>query len=114
MPSSRIRTPFCGICRPIFIPTICTVEATYLVEKNRIESQALPRLHLAINEPGSAFRSAPLTAEIAFRLSEIPLNSVPDLPDRVVAAIALAMALLLVTRDGKIRASGIKTIWQNR
>jgi predicted nucleic acid-binding protein len=55
-----------------------------------------------------------LTAEIAFRLSEIPLNSVPDLPDRVVAAIALAMALLLVTRDGKIRASGIKTIWQNR
>ena len=94
-----------------FIPTICVVEATYLIEKNRIESLAMARLDLAINQPGSAFRPVPFTAEIAFRLSDIPRNSVPDLPDRVVAATALAMALPLVTRDGKIRASGIETIW---
>ena len=96
---------------PIFIPTICVVEATYLIEKNRIESAAMARLDLAINQPGSAFRPAPLTTEIAFRLSEIPRSSVADLPDRVIAATALALGLPLVTRDGKIRASCIQTIW---
>ena len=100
-----------GEGEPIFIPTICVVEATYLIEKNRIEFVAMGRLDLAVNQPGSAFRAAPLTAEIAFRLSEIPRSSVPDLPDRVVAATALALGLPLVTRDGKIRASSIHTIW---
>ena len=71
----------------------------------------MARLDLAVNGPGSAFESAPLTAEIAFRLSEIPRSSIPDLPDRVIAATALAMGLPLVTRDGRIRASNVITIW---
>lgn len=100
-----------GDGEPIFIPTICVVEATYLIEKSRIEPLAMARLDLAVNRPGSAFRPAPLTAEIPFRLSEIPRSSVADLPDRVVAASALALGLPLVTRDGKIRASRIETIW---
>jgi PIN domain nuclease of toxin-antitoxin system len=33
------------------------------------------------------------------------------LPDRVIAATALAWSLPLITRDGKIRATGIQTIW---
>ncbi len=96
---------------PIFVPTICVVEATYLVEKNRIPPMALVRLDLALNQPGSAFRPAPLTAETAFRLSEISRDSVPDLPDRVIAATALTLGLPLVTRNEKIRASSIQTIW---
>jgi predicted nucleic acid-binding protein len=36
---------------------------------------------------------------------------VPDLPDRVVAGTAVALGLPLVSRDGKIRASGIETVW---
>ena len=73
----------------IFVPTICIVEATYLIEKNRVAVQALPQ----------------------FALSGIPRHSIPDLPDRVIAATALALGLPLITRDGKIRASGIATIW---
>jgi PIN domain nuclease of toxin-antitoxin system len=40
-----------------------------------------------------------------------PRNEVPDLPDRVIAATALALRLPLATRDREIRASGIETIW---
>ena len=53
----------------------------------------------------------PLTVGVAFALAQIPRNEVPDLPDRVIAATALLLGLALVTRDGKIRASHIETIW---
>jgi PIN domain nuclease of toxin-antitoxin system len=69
---------------PIFVPTICIVEATYLVEKGRIDSGALTRLEQALRWPDSSFQPAPLTADIAFALAEIPRNAVPDLPGRVV------------------------------
>ncbi|MGI8743074.1 MAG: type II toxin-antitoxin system VapC family toxin [Bryobacteraceae bacterium] len=100
-----------GEGEPIFVPTICVVEATYLTEKNRIQAQAFAQLEQAVRNPGSAFQLAPLTVEIAFLLREIPRKSVPDLPDRVIAATALSLGLPLVTHDGKIRASGIETIW---
>lgn len=96
---------------PIFIPTICLVEATYLTEKKRIDASALAQLGWAIREPDSAFQPIPLTVEIAFALRQISRNSVPDLPDRVIAATALSLGLPPVTRDSQIQASGIETIW---
>jgi predicted nucleic acid-binding protein len=33
------------------------------------------------------------------------------MPDRIIAATALSLGLPLVTRDGKIRASNVITIW---
>jgi predicted nucleic acid-binding protein len=38
-------------------------------------------------------------------------NDVPDMPDRIVAATALALQLPLVSRDARIRASQVQTIW---
>lgn len=81
------------------------------MEKKRIQAEALLRLDVAVNGPGSAFEPAPLTADIAFRLGEIPRSEVADLPDRVIAATALTLRLPLVTRDGRIRSSKIQTIW---
>jgi predicted nucleic acid-binding protein len=44
-------------------------------------------------------------------LERIPRDAVPDLPDRVISATALALGLPLVTRDARIREAGIETIW---
>jgi predicted nucleic acid-binding protein len=54
---------------------------------------------------------APLDLAVSRAVARIPRDQVPDLPDGVIAAAALVRRLPLVTRDGKIRASGIETIW---
>jgi PIN domain nuclease of toxin-antitoxin system len=41
----------------------------------------------------------------------VPRATVPDMPDRIIAATALYLDLLLISRDGKIRLSSVATIW---
>lgn len=97
--------------RKIYLPTMCIVEMTYLSEKGRIVEDALPMLERVLAAYDSPFQVMELTLAVAKAVRRIARKSVPDLPDRVIAATALALGLPLVTRDGKIRASGIETIW---
>src|SRR5712692_1985368 len=92
---------------PIYVPSMCLVEVTYLVEKGRVPRTAMERLRKALAEPSFGFKVAVLDLAVADALREIPRDEVPDLLDRVIAATALALHLPLVTRDGKIRATGI-------
>lgn len=94
-----------------FVPSICLVEATYLVERNRIPESSYRLLEDALENPESNLAISPLDFLVTRAIGRIPRQEVPDLPDRVIAATALALGLPLVTRDGKIRASGIKTVW---
>jgi len=48
---------------------------------------------------------------VATALKDIPRNLVPDMPDRIIAATALHLGLPLVTRDRRLQAAGIDTIW---
>ncbi len=41
----------------------------------------------------------------------IPRDQVPDMPDRIIAATAAHLGVPLISRDGKIRASSVTTIW---
>jgi PIN domain nuclease of toxin-antitoxin system len=48
---------------------------------------------------------------VADAIELVSRDEVPDLPDRIVAATAAALRVPLISRDGKIRASQIQTIW---
>jgi PIN domain nuclease of toxin-antitoxin system len=97
--------------QPIYLPGICVVETIYLAEKGRIPEAALERLLRALREPNPRFVIAPLDWDLAITVRSIARADVPDLPDRVIAATAAALQLPLVTKDGRIRATNLETIW---
>jgi PIN domain nuclease of toxin-antitoxin system len=58
-----------------------------------------------------AVGTAPLDRAVADALEFVDRNQVPDLPDRVMSATAIALRVPLVSRDSKIRTSVVQTIW---
>jgi predicted nucleic acid-binding protein len=44
-------------------------------------------------------------------MREISRADVPEMPDRIVAATALYLGVPIITRDGRIRASNLQTVW---
>jgi PIN domain nuclease of toxin-antitoxin system len=95
----------------IFIPAIVLVEICYLVDKGRWRPEDLDTLVATLNDPNSGFVVAPLDQQTALSVRAIDRSVVPDMPDRIIAATALSLGLPLITRDGKIRASNVVTIW---
>ncbi|MCI0394026.1 MAG: hypothetical protein L0332_23190 [Chloroflexi bacterium] len=57
------------------------------------------------------FVEVPVDLKIARALSRVDAGRVPDMPDRIVAATAVQHNVPIISRDGKIKLSGIKTIW---
>jgi PIN domain nuclease of toxin-antitoxin system len=97
--------------RRFTVPSICLVELTYLVEKGTLPSVARERLIAAPDDPDTACRLAPLDRAVADALEFIDRGTVPDLPDRVETATAIALQVPLISRDGKIQTSIVQTIW---
>ncbi len=96
----------------IFIPTISFVEITYLAEKGRLGANVLPRINSAIQTPNNVLKPMELTYQITVSLLQISRLTVPEMPDRIIAATALHLNLPLVTKDRKIQAlQNISTIW---
>ena len=96
----------------IYISAISLVEIIYLVEKYRISNTALEKINNALSDPEFALSLIPLDLLISKTLAQIPREIVPDMPDRIIAATALACKLPLITRDSKIQAlKNIQIIW---
>jgi PIN domain nuclease of toxin-antitoxin system len=53
----------------------------------------------------------PFDRRVAEKLLQVPRTAVPDLPDRIIAATALYQAVPIISRDHKIRASSLSTVW---
>ena len=95
----------------IHIPSICLVELTYLTEKGRLPFAAREALIEVLDDPTGACTLVPLDRLVAEALQLVQRTEVADLPDRIIAATALALQVPLISRDRKIRTSQIQTIW---
>ncbi len=74
----------------IYVTSICLVELTYLVEKGRLPALARDELIQALDDPAIPCSLAPLDRAVAEALAHVKRSDVPDLPDRIVAATAVA------------------------
>jgi len=96
---------------PVYVSSISLVEVVYLVEKGKLPAVVLDRLTSALSQADSGFVIAPLNFSVALAIRQISRETVPDMPDRIIAATALDLGLRLITRDSKILKAGIETVW---
>ena len=97
--------------RSVEISPISLAEIVYLVEKGRIPASALEDVSAALEDPSHVFREAPFTKDDMNAMRKVAREEVPDMPDRIVSATAIYLGVPLISRDGKIRASNVRTIW---
>jgi PIN domain nuclease of toxin-antitoxin system len=95
----------------IYVPAVSVVEARYLVEKGTLTESIFRRIVDSLLDTNTAPTVVLLSLDIACCLDQVAKQTVPDMPDRIIAATALHLALPLVTRDRKIQASQIESIW---
>jgi PIN domain nuclease of toxin-antitoxin system len=96
---------------PTYISAISLVEIVYLVERGRIDANAFEVFSNELAQDDPMFRIVPLDFDVASALRRIPRNVVPDMPDRIIAATAAHLGVPLITRDRRLQAAGIQTIW---
>ncbi|MEH1998937.1 MAG: type II toxin-antitoxin system VapC family toxin [Nostoc sp.] len=97
---------------PIYVSAITVIEIAYLVEKGRFAEEVLTRILNALDDPNVGIVLVPLDRNISGAIRQIDRVTVPDMPDRIIAATAFSLGIPLVTRDLRIRAlATIKTIW---
>ncbi|MEG3970771.1 type II toxin-antitoxin system VapC family toxin [Microcoleus sp. T2B6] len=96
----------------IYFSAITIVEISYLIERGRLAGEVLTRVLNAADDPNVGIMLAPLDRNISATIQQIDRATVPDMPDRIIAATALSLSLPLVTRDAKIQGlTTIQTIW---
>lgn len=94
----------------IVLSPISLAEVVYLVEKNRLPASAYDDLRTALNDPEYVIEEA-LNAGVVEAMRRVPRDDIPDLPDRIVAATSLYFDVPVISRDGRIRASNVQTVW---
>ena len=95
----------------IAVSSITLAELVYLIEKNKIPATAFERVLLALEQPNATLVEVPFDRAIAGVMRQLDRSQVPDLPDRIVAATAIACSVPVVSRDRKIRSSSVTSIW---
>jgi PIN domain nuclease of toxin-antitoxin system len=97
--------------RKVVISVISLAEILYLVEKTRLPFSAYEKLRQTLGAVDYVIDEAPLTTGIVEAMRQVPHDDVPDMPDRIVAASGIHFDVPGISRDGRIRASNIRTVW---
>ena len=97
----------------IALSPISLAEIVYLVEKDRLPQSAYRDLKAALADPYYVIEEAPFTSGVVEALRQVPRADVPDMPDRIVAATEVYLGVPVISRDGRIRSSTIRTIWSS-
>ena len=98
--------------KSIFVSAISLVEVIYLAERGRLPLAALQSLENALGDPMGSMVVAPLDAAVAEAVQKISRITVPDMPDRIIAATAVHLNADLVTRDRRLHAAlGNRSVW---
>jgi PIN domain nuclease of toxin-antitoxin system len=101
----------------VYVSAITIVELVYLTPKPTFAyPAALDDLLALIADPNEPLEVLPVTLDVATAARRIPRDEIPDMPDRIIAATAVAHNLPLVSSDGDIRASAslaslVSVIW---
>ncbi len=95
----------------IAISSISLVEIVYLIEKHRIDPTTLDRIMAILSLPNRILVEIPVDSDVTFAMKRVLRDQVPDMPDRIIAATALYVGVPLISRDRKIQASSVTTIW---
>ncbi|MCI0441282.1 MAG: type II toxin-antitoxin system VapC family toxin [Chloroflexi bacterium] len=91
--------------------TMTLAEIVYLTERDRVPKGTLDLLLNTVDRGDTVLLELPFDRHIAEALRRVDRSQVPDLPDRIIAATALQMGVPLISRDRKIRVSGLETLW---
>ena len=95
----------------VAISSIVLAEVLYLTEKGRIHAAALDHIFAVLRQTHPALVEIPLDQMVVKTMRRIDRLQVPDLPDRIVAATALHLGVPIISRDRKIKAAVLNTIW---
>lgn len=93
------------------VSSMTLAEIVYLTEKGRIPRNTLESALQVLSDPERELVEVPVDSGIVLRMRDISRQEVPDLPDRIVAATGLRYGVPVISRDGRIRASSVETIW---
>jgi PIN domain nuclease of toxin-antitoxin system len=95
----------------IAVSAISLAEIVYLVEKKRLPESAYDDLRAVLDDRTRVLKEIQVSAEIVEAMRRVPREVVPDMPDRIIAATGVFLGVPVISRDGKIRASTVETIW---
>ncbi len=93
------------------ISSITFVEIVYLVEKGKIDPRTFSALEAELNRRDPTFQEVHVDRRVGQAMQMVRRAEVPDMPDRIIAATAVALGVPVISRDGKIRLSNVPTIW---
>jgi predicted nucleic acid-binding protein len=95
----------------IAFSSITLAEIVYLSERDRIPATTLSDLMRLVDSDRSVWVEIPFDRSIADAMQRVSRAEIPELADRMISATALHLGVPVITRDHKIEASNIATIW---